>query len=130
MEILKRLKLDHVAHEVATSLPYGLQRRVELARTLAASPELLILDEPAAGLNDIESAELNKTILEIRDSGVTVLLVEHDMNVVMNVTDHIVVISFGKKIAEGAPESIRNNPDVIEAYLGKEDDEDEQEAFA
>jgi branched-chain amino acid transport system ATP-binding protein len=130
MDILKTLKLDNVADEIATSLPYGIQRRVEMARTLAASPELLILDEPAAGLNDNESAELNKTILDIRDSGVTVLLVEHDMNVVMNVTDHIVVISFGRKIAEGGPEAIRNNPDVIEAYLGKEDDEDEQEAFA
>lgn len=130
MAILKKLKLDDVANEVATSLPYGIQRRVELARTLAASPELLILDEPAAGLNDNESAELNKTILDIRDSGVTVLLVEHDMNVVMNVTDHIVVISFGRKIAEGGPEAIRSNSDVIEAYLGKDDDEDAQEASA
>ncbi|MAA65142.1 MAG: ABC transporter ATP-binding protein [Alteromonadaceae bacterium] len=130
MDILEKLKLADVAHEVATSLPYGIQRRVEMARTLAASPELLILDEPAAGLNDNESAELNKTILDIRDSGVTVLLVEHDMNVVMNVTDHIVVISFGRKIAEGGPESIRNNQDVIEAYLGKDDEDDAQEAFA
>lgn len=130
LKVLETLNLSKFADEIATSLPYGIQRRVEMARTLAASPELLILDEPAAGLNDNESAELNQTILDIRDSGVTVLLVEHDMNVVMNVTDHIVVINFGRKIAEGAPEAIRNDNAVIEAYLGKEDDDDEQETVA
>ena len=121
-DVLRRLELGQVADEPATSLPYGMQRRVELARTLAGEPKLIILDEPAAGLNDAESAALNQTIFAIRDSGVTVLLVEHDMNVVMNVTDHIVVINFGRMIAQGNAEAIRNNPAVIEAYLGSEDD--------
>lgn len=125
MAVLQRLDLADVAREIAVSLPYGAQRRVEMARTLVSSPELIILDEPAAGLNELESEELNKTIFGIRDSGVTVLLVEHDMSVVMNVTDNIVVINFGKKIAEGKPEEIRANPLVIEAYLGQDDDEDE-----
>lgn len=123
-DVLRRLDLDKVANERAVSLAYGVQRRVELARTLVAEPKLIILDEPAAGLNDAESAELNETIFAIRDSGITVLLVEHDMNVVMNVTDHIVVINFGRKIAEGNAEAIRGNQAVIEAYLGREDDEE------
>jgi branched-chain amino acid transport system ATP-binding protein len=122
--VLKRLDLDSVSNELALSLPYGAQRRVELARTLIAEPKLIILDEPAAGLNDRESERLNETIFGIRDSGVTVLLVEHDMNVVMNVTDHIVVINFGRKIAEGNAAAIRGNQQVIEAYLGRDDDDE------
>lgn len=121
-EVLRRLDLEKVADERAVSLSYGMQRRVELARTLVAEPKLVILDEPAAGQNEAESAELNKTIFAIRDSGITVLLVEHDMNVVMNVTDHIVVINFGRKIAEGNAEAVRENPAVVEAYLGREDE--------
>lgn len=124
-DILRRLDLDKFAHERAISLAYGVQRRVELARTLAAEPKLIILDEPAAGLNDNESAVLGDSIFAIRDSGVTILLVEHDMNVVMSVADNIVVINFGQKIAEGGPEHIRNDKQVIEAYLGR-DDEDEE----
>ncbi len=121
-DVLRRLDLAQVADEPATSLPYGVQRRVELARTLVADPKLIILDEPAAGLNDAESAALNETIFAIRESGVTVLLVEHDMNVVMNVTDHIVVINFGRMIAEGDAAAIRDDPAVIEAYLGRDDE--------
>ena len=124
MAVLERLDLADVANEEATSLAYGVQRRVELARCLVADPELIILDEPAAGLNENESAELNDTIRAIRDGGVTVILVEHDMSVVMNVADNIVVINFGKKIAEGNPDAIRSNPLVIEAYLGQDDEED------
>jgi branched-chain amino acid transport system ATP-binding protein len=125
MEVLREMNLADVAYENATSLPYGVQRRVEMARTLVAKPELIILDEPAAGLNENESAALNDTIRAIRDMGITVILVEHDMSVVMNVTDSIVVINFGKKIAEGNPEEIRGNPLVIEAYLGQDDDDEE-----
>ncbi len=122
--VLVRLGLEGVADKPATGLPYGLQRRVELARTLVAGPALIILDEPAAGLNEAESAALNETIFGIRDQGITVLLVEHDMNVVMNVTDHIVVINFGRKIAEGNAGAIRADPAVVEAYLGRAEDEE------
>ncbi len=124
-EQLEFFKLSEFAATPVGSLPYGIQRRVEIARAMAVEPTLLILDEPAAGLNDKETLELLDTIFKIRDKGVTVLLIEHDMDMVMEVTDYLTVINFGKKIAEGTPEEIQKNPAVIEAYLGSEDDDDE-----
>ncbi|TNF48794.1 MAG: ABC transporter ATP-binding protein [Deltaproteobacteria bacterium] len=124
-EQLDFFKLSEFAATPVGSLPYGIQRRVEIARAMAVEPTLLILDEPAAGLNDKETLELLETIFKIRDKGVTVLLIEHDMDMVMEVTDYLTVINFGKKIAEGTPEEIQKNPAVIEAYLGSEDDDDE-----
>jgi branched-chain amino acid transport system ATP-binding protein len=120
MELLDRLSLAQYARRKAGGLPYGIQRRIEIARALAASPRLLLLDEPAAGMNPQEVEQLSKTLRWILDEfKVTILLIEHHMQLVMAICDHISVVNFGKLIAEGVPEEIRTNPAVIEAYLGK-----------
>jgi branched-chain amino acid transport system ATP-binding protein len=121
-ELLAFMGLSHRADELARNLPYGDQRRLEIARALATDPTLLCLDEPAAGFNPAEKRELMDLIRRIRDQGYTVLLIEHDMRLVMGVTDRIVVLEFGRKIAEGRPEDIRNDPAVIAAYLGVDED--------
>ena len=121
MELLAAVGLDGLAEEVATGLPYGAQRRLEIARAPATGPELLLLDEPAAGMNPQESLELMDFIRDIRDRfKVTILMIEHDMKVVMGVSEWIRVLDYGQLIAEGTPDEIKKNPRVIEAYLGKE----------
>jgi branched-chain amino acid transport system ATP-binding protein len=120
MELLDTLGLSDTAEELASNLPFGKQRLLEIARALATEPSLLLLDEPAAGLNIYETREMADLVLRIRGWGVTVLLVEHDMSLVMDISDEIVVLNYGEKVAEGQPAAIQRDPEVIRIYLGGE----------
>ena len=117
--VIDFLEIEHIRKIPVGRLPYGLQKRVELARALAAEPELLLLDEPMAGMNLEEKQDMSRFILDVNDQlGTTIVLIEHDMSVVMDLSDRVVVLDYGRKIADGTPEEVRNNKDVIDAYLG------------
>jgi len=122
MEILRLVGLQDQAYFKPDSLPIGYQRLLEIARALAAEPALMLLDEPAAGLNTKETSQLAKLIFQIREKGITILVVEHDMELVMEVSDEVLVLEYGQKIAEDIPENIQTDPKVIAAYLGEMDD--------
>jgi branched-chain amino acid transport system ATP-binding protein len=119
--VIDFLEIDHIRHRAVDALPYGLQKRVELARALAMRPRVLLLDEPVAGMNREETEDMARFILDVQEEwGVTVLLVEHDMGMVMDISSHVVVLNFGEVIAAGTPAEVRRHPHVVEAYLGSE----------
>jgi branched-chain amino acid transport system ATP-binding protein len=121
--ILEKIGLEQFVNEYAMNLPYGAQRRLEIARAMATEPFILLLDEPAAGMNPRETEALDELILKIRkEESISILLIEHDMKLVMSLSDRIFVVDYGKKIAQGTPEEIKNNSAVIKAYLGEEID--------